>query len=109
MFTFFGHTSIRLGMAITVACLVLMLFGAPYAFGALFFAASFEAYDALSSYSLRGKIVDGLACVALAALLVGGLTGHYFVGAQIVMAYAAFSIGADALASSSFRARYHAF
>jgi hypothetical protein len=86
-----------------------MLFGAPYGLGALLLAASVETADAVSSYSTRGKIVDGAAALALWVILLGALTGHYFVGAQIVLAYAALSVGADALASRAFRARYHAF
>jgi Na+-translocating ferredoxin:NAD+ oxidoreductase RnfD subunit len=104
-----GHLCIRLCMILTVASLVFMLFGSAYGLGALFFAASVETADAVSSYSTRGKIVDGAAALALWAILLGALTGHYFVGAQIVLGYAALSVLADALSSRAYRARYHAF
>jgi hypothetical protein len=105
----FGHGMIRLGLILTAAGLIFMLAGSTYGLGTLFFAATFETIDAASAYSTRGKIVDGAAALALWAILLGALTGHYFIGAQIVMAYAALSLGADALASDTFRSRYHAF
>ena len=109
MFTTIGRGFLRLSLILVAVSLVFMLFGAPYGLGTLFFAASFEAYDAVSSYSRRGKIVDGATALALGAILIGALTGHYFIGAQVVMVYAALSLGADALASDTFRSRYHAF
>ena len=97
------YTLWRAANATVALALVLLLFGNPSLHYYLFLGAVLAASDALTSKSRRGKIGDGLASLGLAALFVGAS----FPLSGLIVAYAALSLAANALASFDLRQRFH--